>query len=280
MNGLDLFSGIGGISLALEEWVRPVIYCESDPYCQGVLLSRMRSGNLSRAPIWDDVRTLKAELLPGDIGIIYGGFPCQDISVAGTGRGLEGERSGLFFEIARLAKEIKPAFIFLENVPAIRTRGGEAVGKELAALGYDCRWDVISAAEIGAPHLRKRWFLLAYAERFNLWQQQQWGPGGRAGQLSPQGQAEPGNDGAEKSLADTSGKRRLQGHSNSRGRRARKVSPQERARFANNGRWWAIEPDVGRVVDGLRHRVDRIRGLGNSVVPLQAQVAFKRLMGL
>jgi DNA (cytosine-5)-methyltransferase 1 len=84
MNGLDLFSGIGGISLALEPWVRTVAYCEQDRYAQGVLLSRMRSGGIDRAPIWDDVRTLNKSILP-NIDIIFGGFPCQDISVAGLG---------------------------------------------------------------------------------------------------------------------------------------------------------------------------------------------------
>jgi len=91
LNGLDLFSGIGGISLALDPWVRTVAYCERDRYAQAVLLSRMRAAQLCAAPIWDDVRTLRFELLP-PIDIITGGFPCQDISVAGAGAGLEGGR--------------------------------------------------------------------------------------------------------------------------------------------------------------------------------------------
>lgn len=162
LNGLDLFSGIGGIGIGLEEWVRTACYCEQDRYAQGVLLSRMQSGDIDRAPIWDDVQTLKGTLLP-KIDIIFGGFPCQDISVAGNGKGLEGKRSGLFFEIARLASELRPKFIFLENVTAITVRGLERITMELTALGYDCRWTVVSAAEVGANHLRERWFLLAYA---------------------------------------------------------------------------------------------------------------------
>lgn len=127
LNGLDLFSGIGGIAYALKEWVRPVIYCEIDRYAQGVLLSRMETGEIPVAPIWDEVKTLgKTSEMP-QIDIISGGFPCQDISVAGNGAGLAGERSGLFFEIARLCSELKPRFIFLENVPAITTRGGSEV---------------------------------------------------------------------------------------------------------------------------------------------------------
>ena len=122
LNGLDLFSGIGGISIALSPWVRTIAYCEQDRYAQSVLLSRMSEGKLHRAPIWDDVQTLTGEMLP-TIDIIFGGFPCQDISVAGRGEGLGGERSGLFYEIIRLTKETRTPFVFLENVPAIRTRG-------------------------------------------------------------------------------------------------------------------------------------------------------------
>ncbi len=163
MNGLDLFSGIGGISYALREWVRPIAYCEIDPFCQKVLLSNMARQNIGKAPIWNDIRTMQESSLPREIDIIYGGFPCQDISIAGSGKGLEGERSGLFFEIVRLAKEIKPKFIFLENVPAITSRGGLRVVREIAQMGYDCRWCIISAASVGALHKRERWFLLAHS---------------------------------------------------------------------------------------------------------------------
>lgn len=164
LNGLDLFSGIGGISIALREWVRPIAYCEIDPYCQGVLLSNMERQFITKAPIWDDIRTMSRTDLPKTIDIIYGGFPCQDISITGPGKGLAGERSGLFFEIMRLAKEIKPSFIFLENVPAITTRGGLDVVREIAEAGYDCRWCTLSAKEVAAHHHRERWFLLAHTK--------------------------------------------------------------------------------------------------------------------
>ena len=163
LNGLDLFSGIGGISLALQEWVRPVAYCENNHYAQAVLLSRMADGNLPPAPIWDDVTTLDARSLP-DIDIITAGFPCQDISCANQlGTGLEGQRSGLFFEIMRLADEIRPRFIFLENVPAILVRGLGGLLGEITKRGYDCRWTMLRASDIGANHRRERWFLLAHA---------------------------------------------------------------------------------------------------------------------
>ena len=165
LNGLDLFSGIGGISLALSPWVRTVCYVENDQYCQGVLRSRIRDGDLEAAPIWDDVTTFEPGPWVGEIDIISGGFPCQDISLAGNGAGLEGERSGLFWEIMRLAEEIKPTFIFLENVPAICTRGGPEVIEALASLGYDSRWGVLSTYDVGAPHQRDRWWCLAHTDQ-------------------------------------------------------------------------------------------------------------------
>lgn len=161
MYGLDLFSGIGGLTKALEGYVMPVAYCENERYAQAVLLSRMARRELPTAPIWDDVRSLTGPMLPVQPDIIYGGFPCQDISVAGRGAGLGGGRSGLFFEIVRLVSEIRPQFVFLENVSAITVRGAERVVGELCRLRYDCRWGILSAADVGAVHRRERWWLLA-----------------------------------------------------------------------------------------------------------------------
>lgn len=117
MYGLDLFSGIGGLTKSLEGYVIPLAYCEIDAYARGVLLSRMHTRDIPLAPIWDDVSTLRGAMLPR-VDIIYGGFPCQDISVAGRGEGLGGKRSGLFFEIVRLVKEKKTSFL----VPRKRTQ--------------------------------------------------------------------------------------------------------------------------------------------------------------
>lgn len=300
INGLDLFSGIGGITLALAPWVRPIAYCENERYAQAILLSNMERGILPIAPIWSDVRTLTgSDLLAGEfsaIDIIYGGFPCQDISTAGAGAGLEGKRSGLFFEIVRLARTLRPQFIFLENVPAITVRGLDRVLMEFSALGYDCRWTIVSAAEVGAPHLRERWFLLAShpnGKRFrNKWK---WNQEGKT-----ETDSIPWNYGEKESLADTAGERcgeerefRRQFCSewpsssgealaNSNGDR-RKRSRDQKARAANpiaNPGWWTTEPDVGRVANGIPARVDRLRGLGNAVVPQQTREAFERLMGL
>jgi DNA (cytosine-5)-methyltransferase 1 len=273
MNGLDLFSGIGGIGLALEPWVRTVAYCEREPYAQGVLLSRMQSGEIDRAPIWDDVTTLRADMLPR-IDIIFGGFPCQDLSVAGRGKGLAGERSGLFFEIARLIRECQPRFVFLENVPAIRTRGGERVVKELASLGYDCRWTTLSAASVGAPHKRERWFLLAHANGNTIRTEQE--------QRRQQGKTVFGYDGSEEFMAHAPSER-IQGlrssgeqEPGSHGEEGLPLRQGERPIQSD----WSVEPDVLRVVNGLPNRAHRIKCLGNSVVPLQVREAFKKLAGI
>jgi DNA (cytosine-5)-methyltransferase 1 len=160
LNGLSLFSGYGGIDLALREYVRPIMYCDIEAYAQAILVSRMDEQSIPFAPIWDDVTKLDGKQFNGLVDIIYGGFPCQDISVAGKGAGLEGQRSGLFREIIRICTEASPQFIFLENVPAIRTRGSIEVQEALASIGYDTRWCTLSAAEVGANHKRERWFCL------------------------------------------------------------------------------------------------------------------------
>jgi len=275
LNGLDLFSGIGGISLALREWVRPIAYCEVDHYCQGVLLSRMADRQLFSAPIWDDIRTMaKTQYNEFEIDIIYGGFPCQDISVAGLGKGLEGERSGLFFEIIRLAREIKPKFLFLENVPAITVRGGIEVVEQITALGYDCRWCVISAASIGALHRRERWFLLAYAKRSRL-----------------EGHNQPGKQEISESRDES-----VKHDGNSNGKPSEQADPSSKSITIEGGAWrgstgqyWPFESrehwqetvsTMGKCSDGVSDHVGKLRALGNAVVPIQVKEAFQILMGL
>lgn len=242
INGLDLFSGIGGISLALSPWVRTIAYCEIDSYAQSVLLSRMSDGQISTAPIWPDVTTLVPGVLPRNgIDLISGGFPCQDISIARDGEGLEGERSGLFFEVVRITRELRPEFVFLENVPAITSRGGLRVIGEFAALGYECRWTIVSAREFGAPHLRRRWFFLAHTNGAGL-------------EVSRN--------------ASTSGEKAFRpAHAT-----ATDLPPMEM--------WDQDFSDVSRMDDGLPIKTHRIRALGNAVVPIQAREAFKKLMGL
>lgn len=292
--GLSLFSGIGGIDLAISSWVRTICYCECDRYAQGVLLSRMQSNDIDRAPIWTDVRSLSADLFRTKPEIIFGGFPCQDISVAGLGKGLAGERSGLFFEIARLTGELKPTFVFLENVPAIRTRGGEAVGKTLAGLGYDCRWTTLSAAEVGANHKRERWFLMAHAYCPRKLQSRGVECELR-GRFSDSGEnaAYPNGEFPHRPRAPWDWRPELadsRGDEMADALRPRREKLDATAKPEGTGHgswgvtslwcpsWWAVEPNVGRVAYGVQARVDRIKCLGNAVVPLQAREAFKELL--
>lgn len=145
MRVLDLFSGIGGMSLGLQRaGMTTVAFCEIDPFCRRVLAKHW-----PEVPIYDDVRSLTAARLAAD-GIVFdlicGGFPCQDLSVAGRGAGLSGERSGLWFEFCRIIEETRPGWTLIENVPALRSRGLDIVLGGLAALGYDAEWHCIPAA--------------------------------------------------------------------------------------------------------------------------------------
>jgi len=272
LNGLDLFSGIGGISLALNEWVRPVAYCEIDPYCQAVILSKMATGDLVHAPIWDDIKTLRIRPQEIDIDIIYGGFPCQDISVAGNGKGLAGERSGLFFEIIRLVAEIKPRFIFLENVPAITTRGGLEVVRTIAEMGYDCRWCVISAASVGALHRRERWFLLAHSTR-------------KSSNRYTFGEDETHTLLRNSSvISDTDSKPSEQTNKETESKQAEKRTWGRSTRqywpFESRDDWKKTVSEMGKCTNGISGNVDKLRALGNSVVPAQVKEAFQLLMGI
>lgn len=158
MKVLDLFSGIGGFSLGLERTgMETVAFCEISPVCRHLLAHHWPD-----VPCFDDVTTLTGEQV-GPIDVICGGFPCQDISFAGKGAGLAGERSGLWREYARLVRELRPAFVIVENVAALLGRGlGDVLG-DLAALGYDAWWDCIPASAVGAPHRRDRLWVVAYA---------------------------------------------------------------------------------------------------------------------
>ena len=161
---LDLFSGIGGFSLGLEKSgaFETVAFCEIEPYCQKVLAKHW-----PQVPIYDDVRNITAERLSADgitVDAICGGFPCQDISCAGKGAGLEGERSGLWFEYARLIGELRPRYVIVENVSALLSRGLDRVLGTLAEVGYDAEWHCIPASAVGAPHRRDRIWLVAYSK--------------------------------------------------------------------------------------------------------------------
>ena len=163
---LDLFSGIGGFSLGLERTggFETVAFCEIEPFPRKVLAKHW-----PEVPIYDDVRTLTAERLAADgiaVDVITGGFPCQDLSASGKQVGIEGERSGLYAEVVRLACDIRPAFIALENVANLLVgERGDWFGRllrDLASIGYDAEWFYIPASWLGAPHARTRVWIVAY----------------------------------------------------------------------------------------------------------------------
>jgi len=162
MRVLDLFSGIGGFSLGLERaGMETVAFCEFDEHARNVLKKHW-----PKKPIFNDIRELTADAITAAgidrVDVIAGGFPCQDISVAGKQAGLSGERSGLWSEYARLIGEIKPAFAIIENVAALRSNGLETVLSDLWALGYDAEWHIIPASSVGLPHQRERLWIIAY----------------------------------------------------------------------------------------------------------------------
>lgn len=184
--------------------------------------------------MWQEI---SSGLLP-KIDIIFGGFPCQDISAANNdAKGLDGERSGLFFEITRLAAEIRPTFIFMENSPMLTVRGLDRICAELSKLGYDCRFAPFSAADFGADHVRKRIYLLAHSNRIGL------------------EEMEPNQAYSGPKAEDTS----------------RMVLP--KVREENISEYY-------RKDDGLPIPVGAIRSYGNAVLPVVAEGAFKKLMGL
>ena len=264
MRLLDLFSGIGGFSLGLERaGFETVAFCEIEPFCRRVL-----GKHWPDAPIYEDVRTLTAvELLCDGIEVdaICGGFPCQDISLAGKGAGIEGGRSGLWSEYARLVGELRPRFVIVENVAALRSRGLDRVLRDLVALGYDAEWHCVPASAVGAPHRRDRIWIIAYAIGDELRHEP-----GRRGWPYGSGAGEPADDGEEGAVADADKPRleiRLQGSS---GERATAVG----------GNWWSVEPDVGRVAYGVPARVDRLRSLGNAVVPQIPEIIGHAIMAV
>jgi DNA (cytosine-5)-methyltransferase 1 len=164
MNELALFAGAGGGILGgtLLGW-RTVCAVEIEDYPRRVLLQRQSDKVLPRFPIWDDVSTFDGKPWRGKVDVISGGFPCQDISVAGLGAGITGLRSGLWKSFARIIGEVQPHYVFIENSPNLRNKGLEVVLEDLWKLGYDARWGVVGAHHAGAPHKRNRIWIMAYA---------------------------------------------------------------------------------------------------------------------
>jgi DNA (cytosine-5)-methyltransferase 1 len=257
LNELALFAGAGGGILGghLLGW-RTVCAVEWEPYPASVLCARQNDGVLPPFPIWDDVQTFDGKPWQGIVDVVSGGFPCQDISAAGKGVGIDGERSGMWGQMARIIHEVRPKFVFVENSPMLTSRGLGRVLGDLAAMGFDARWGVLGAADVGANHQRNRIWIVA-----------KW-----SGQLSH---------------AQHNRVRRWEQQSESIKKEnvvytylSRKIKPiastEGFTRFGNRS-WWEVEPNVGRVADGVAARVDRLKAIGNGQVPLCAATAWRIL---
>lgn len=277
MNVLDLFSGIGGFSLGLERaGMKTVAFCEIDKKARQVLRKHWPD-----VPIFEDVKSLTKEKLDEQtisVDVICGGFPCQDLSVAGKGAGLEGARSGLWFEFHRLIKEVRPSWVIIENVSALRSRGLDQVLRSLDEIGYDAEWHCIPASAVGAPHQRDRIWIVAYAGHGsggNVWATQERSEHEKWKLQSSWHQQKSGGwvgDSGEK-LADA-GSSGLQRHEWSGEAGAQRISQRHLAQCGG----WSVEPDVGRVAHGVPGRVDRLKQLGNAVVPQIPELIGRAIM--
>ena len=164
MNELALFAGAGGGILGghLLGW-RTVCAVEWEAYPASVLCARQNDGLLESFPIWDDVQTFDGKPWQGIVDVVSGGFPCQDISAAGKGAGIDGERSGMWRHMARIIGEVRPKFVYVENSPMLVSRGLGTVLADLSKMGFDAEWGIIGANEVGAHHQRKRQWIVAHS---------------------------------------------------------------------------------------------------------------------
>ena len=336
MNELHLFAGAGGGILGgILLGHTTVCAVEIEPYCRKVLFQRQRDGILPKFPIWDDVRTFDGKPWRGLVDVVCGGFPCQDISCAGKGKGITGERSGLWNEFARIIGEVRPRFVFVENSPMLTSRGGARVVGDLTGLGYDSKWGVISAADTGAPHKRERFWIYSNSDKQGLqgMRKTRKNKGGgntmrhsrqvgvdvsdsdlcgcdagsnskqdngrvfpqirnaekkkqtRSGWVNRPGQVRADNvsdtlfdgldGGEEKRNRDEGGaicedlidnRDGIRGEAQRCGCAAGKREP------------WKTEPGVQRVVNGMAHRVDRLKAIGNGQIPVVAATSWEILI--
>jgi len=313
---MHLFAGVGGGLLAdLILGHTPVVAVEWDRYACQVLRERAADGWFPKLSVWEgDVRMFDPSEYTGGVDIIHAGFPCQDISVAGKQAGVsEGTRSGLYREVLRIAGVVRPRCIFLENVSAILCNGLGTVLGDLASLGYDTRWMCIRASDVGAPHHRDRWFALAHSKHAG----QSSGSGGHRGkEQNTRGEEESrglikfagsntqqtlsgalpnanGINGWSEPQQSASGSRETWIESERcssdvshtmfsglEGQRKVTSGTGEKYKDPGNPCWWEVEPELGRVADGIPNRVGQLKGYGNAQVPLQAAAAYRLLGGI
>lgn len=240
MNELHLFAGAGGGILG-GMLLRHTCVCavEIEPSARAMLLQRQRDGVFHKFPIWDDVTTFDGKPWRGIVDIVCGGFPCQDISTAGKGAGIHGERSGLWKDMARIISQVMPRYVFVENSSMLTVRGLGAVLRDLAELGFDAIWGVLGPEHFYGQHQRKRIWILAY----------------------------PSEDRLQKQSQDRYSLEKLDAISNALASTGAKTE-------LLNGLVWPCDPTLWRVVDGMADWSHRVRAIGNGQVPAVAALAW------
>ena len=305
MNELALFAGAGGGILGgkLLGW-RTVCAVEWEAYPASVLCARQNDGFLPPFPIWDDVCSFDGKPWRGIVDVVSGGFPCTDISAAGKGAGIDGEASGMWREMARIIHEVQPRFVFVENSPMLTSRGLGRVLGDLASMGFDARWGVLGAADVGANHQRDRIWIKSkrnkspppppphlYLDYTDSTYEQR---NKRTKRTSKKYAYIDCSSQSE--MAYTNSLRELQPQGSERNQRRwagdcgtelahtrceRTQVPlkweQPTKQFADGPSWWQTEPRLDRVAHGVAARMDRLKAIGNGQVPLCAATAWKIL---
>ena len=265
---LDLFSGIGGFSLGLERTggFETVAFCEIEEYPRKVLAKHW-----PEVPCYHDVREVTKELLDRDgiaVDVITGGFPCQDLSVAGKLAGIEGERSGLWSEIVRLIGELRPRYVIVENVANLLRGPFEQPGgwfstvlRDLAECGYDAEWENIPASALGACHRRERVWIVGYPCKNGLQEHGRLAVNDELRNIALQYR--------EAGLATNAKCKRQQGQGRTKGQLNQAPKKDWQANFSKHALRWPTQPPICGRNDGLSRRMDqsRIAALGNAVVP-------------
>lgn len=281
----SLFSGIGGLELGFEaEGFETAWFCENEPYAKEILKK-----HFPKTPIYGDITKIDFEAVP-KVDILTGGFPCQDISNAGKRAGIEGGRSSLWKYYLKAIRILRPKFAVIENVSALTHRGLNVVLADIAKIGYDAEWYNISASSVGALHRRERIFIIAYMQskrKRNM--AMEWKQNKKKSNIERncnavenpkcnrciKGNRDNVNRGEEEeedsdkfacsstNVSNTS-KKRLEG------------GQYQKRQFDKQG-WWSTEPNVGRMANGVSSRVDRIKCLGNAVVPQVSQVVAQAI---
>lgn len=241
MNELALFAGAGGGILGgkLLGW-RTVCAVERDAYAAQVLAQRQNDGTFKPFPIWSDVSSFDGYPWRGIVDVISISFPCTNISAQGDGTGIDGDDSGQWKKVPRIIDEVRSPYLWIENSPLLVSRGLDRVLCDIASLGYDAKWGVMGAYQSGAPHRRDRIWIKGTLPNSNRISYHDFGYG------------------ASKSIRDIREEKTIQGNEERDG-------------------WWDVEPELGRVANGVAYRSHRLKAIGNGQVSRMVPLAWSIL---